>query len=226
MNEPESPPATVMVASFFKRFEIIEPIIRIIMSEARLSAIFTLRGHPEVKVLMDFARSPPRVLVDGQREIGHIYVTIDAEIMHNILLGSVKPGTAVGQREMLLRGSAYDLAKFIPLFDLAPLLYSEHLADIGYGGFIRSSGEAPLKEALMSRQTMKGQPLFHTHLSLFERVIFGFVNVVAYLLGYVVGFMRYRLFESMSLFKALEAMSDGITAAKPQTGAIGNSSNE
>jgi hypothetical protein len=209
-----------MLASFYKRFERIEPIIRIVMSEARLSALFTFRGQPGAKVLMDFARSPARVFVDQGRESGNIYVTVDARIMHDIFLGRLKPGVAVGQREMLLRGSSYDLAKFISLFDLAPLLYSEHLADIGYAGFTRSTGEAPLKEVVMRGERLDGKPLFQGRLSLFERAIFGFVNVVAYLLGYVVGFMRYRLFERMSLFETLEAMSRGLAAAKPQSEAV------
>jgi hypothetical protein len=223
MNEAESLPTSVMVASFFKRLEIIESIIRIVISEARLSALFIFRGQPQVKVLMDYTRSVSRILIDDQGETGHIHVTIDAEIMHNILMGAMKPGAAVGQREMLLRGSAYNLAKFIPLFDLAPLLYGEHLADIGYDGFARSIGKAPLKEAVMSGRMIKEPPLYDPHLSLFERAIFGFTNLIAYLLGYVVGFMRYRLFEKMSLFSALEAMSQGISKAKPRRDPTGDS---
>ncbi len=225
MTESEKLPFTVMVASFFKQLETIETIIRIVLSEARLSALFTMRGHPEKKVLMDYSKSPARVFVDGSKETGHICVTIDAEIMHNVLIGSMNPGVAVGQREMLLRGSANDLAKFIPLFDLAPLLYKEHLADIGCNGFTRSSGDVPLKEAVMNDKIITGKAIYSTHLSFFEKAIFGFVNVVAYALGFVVGFMRYRLFEKMSLFQTLETMSRGIAAAKPQIEEKGNSSN-
>jgi hypothetical protein len=223
MTETVEVPTSVMVASFLKRLEAIEAIVRVVLSDARVSAFYRLRGHVQRTVLMDFAGSPARVTVNGQNETAHIYVTIDAGIMHDILVGRVKPGVAVGRREMLLRGSAIDLAKFIPLFDLAPVLYSEHLADIGHNGFIRGSGDAPLREVVMTGQAVEGKAINRRQSSRLERAIFGMTKGVAYAMGYVVGFMRYRLFENMSLFEALEAMSRGIEAAKPRTAKNGDS---
>jgi hypothetical protein len=213
MSEGVTVPTTTLVASFFKRLETMEHIIRIILSQAPISAVFTFRGQPEKKVVLDFTSYPARVLIDEQKRAGDIYVTVEGELMHNVLLGRMNPGVAAGRREMLLRGSPNDLARFIPMFDFGPVLYAEHLADVGYNGFTRRSGETPLKEAVMSGQVFKGDPIPLRTLSTFEKVLFRCINSASYLLGYGVGIMRYRILEKLSLFEVLASMSRGLAAA-------------
>jgi hypothetical protein len=208
-------PATTVLASFFKRLEIIEHLVRIILSQARISAVFTFRGEPEKKVLLDFTSDPARVLVDDEKKAGDIYVTIDGEIMHEILLGRMDPGVAVGRRTMLLRGSPNNLARFIPLFGFGPVLYREHLADVGMSNFTRRSGETPFKEAVMSGQVFKGDPIPLRTLSTVEKVLFWSINGASYLLGFAVGILRYHVFEKLSLFEVLSSMSRGLAAAMP-----------
>ena len=68
----------------------------------------------------------------------------------------------------------------------------------------------------MGGTAIEGEFNCHTQISGFEKVVFGLTNGFAFALGYVVGLMRYRLFENMSLFQALESMSRGIDAALPR----------
>ena len=166
------PPTPVVIASFFSRLVKIDSIIRIILRQANLSAEFTFRGDPQKKVLFDFSKPEARVEVDEATHSANIHVTINAEIMHAILLGKMKPGLAFGQRQLLLRGSAINLAKFIPMFDFSPVLYEEHLADTGHHEYIRKKGTSPMKEAVMSGEIFKGDPIQLTDYNLMEKIIF------------------------------------------------------
>lgn len=225
MSAPVEPAIPELLASFFQRMSSLEAILRVITSDNRLSAQFTIRGDPTKKVLLDLGAAPVRVLLDEEARGGNIFMTIDSRVMHEILLGRMKPGLALGRREMLLRGCAMDFAKFIPLFDFGPVLYREHLADIGYDGFSRTSGPIVKQEASMGKKVYKGEPIPLVRLNPFERVFFKVVNGIAYGVGYLVGLLRYRLFEKLSLFDVLAAMSRGLeaasTARRPEPGRHG-----
>lgn len=225
MTASPAPAIPEILTTFFQRMGSLEAILRVITSDARLSALFTFRGEPAKKVLLDLASTPARVLLDEEARGGNIFMTIDSRIMHEILLGRMKPGLALGRREMLLKGCAMDFAKFIPLFDFGPVLYREHLADIGWDGFSRTSGPIVKQEASMGEKVYKGEPIPLVRLNPFERVFFKLVNGIAYGVGYLVGLLRYRVFEKLSLFEVLAAMSKGLEAAsgagKPAPGRDG-----
>lgn len=225
MTASPAPAIPEILATFFQRMGSLEAILRVITSDAKLSALFTFRGEPAKKVLLDLAATPARVLLDEEARGGNIFMTIDSRIMHEILLGRMKPGLALGRREMLLKGCAMDFAKFIPLFDFGPVLYREHLADIGWDGFSRTSGPIVKQEASMGQKVYKGEPIPLVRLNPFERVFFKLVNGIAYGVGYLVGLLRYRLFEKLSLFEVLASMSKGLEAAsgagKPAPGRDG-----
>ena len=215
MTGSATPEATEVLASFFKRLESLEEIVRIVMSHHRMSALFTFRGTPEKKVLLDFSKSPARVSIDNGAKAGTVYATIDADIMHEVLLDRKKPGVAVGRRELLLKGPVMEFSKIIPLFDVAPVLYREHLSDVGYGSYARQAGETLSKEEVMNAQAFKGDPIPLVHMSGLEKFGARVVNGLAYGLGYAVGFLRYRLFKKLSLFGVLSEMSRGLEAATP-----------
>jgi hypothetical protein len=215
MTGSAKPATTEVLASFFKRLEGLEEIVRVVMSHYRMSALFTFRGEPEKKVLMDFSRSPAQVSIDNGVTTGTVYATIEGDIMHEIFLDRKKPGVAVGRRELLLKGPVLGFSKIIPLFDIAPVLYREHLTDIGYKGFARQAGRALSKEEVMSDQVFKGDPIPLVQMSGLEAVGAKVVNGLAYGLGYAVGFLRYRLFKKLSLFGVLSEMSRGLEAATP-----------
>ncbi len=205
-----------ILASFFKRLETIEAMLRIIVSEARIRALLTFRGDPERKVLLDFAHVPAQVLLDDQAKDADINVTIRGEVMHEVLSGRMSAGQALGQRELLLRGSASHLARLIPLFDFGPVLYREYLEKLGSSISSPRSNSKMSKEEAMATRTFNGDPIPLVSLSGFEKAMFGALNGVSYALGYLVGLLRYRVFEKLNLFDVLSAMSRGLAAAAPQ----------
>jgi hypothetical protein len=215
MTPSTTPEATVVLSSFFRRLEPLEEIVRVFMSQARMSALFTFRGTTDSKVLLDFSKSPAVVAVNNGARSGDVSITINGGIMHDIFLERMKPGVALGRREMLLRGPVSDLSKILPLFGIAPMLYREHLGDIGYDGYARQPGKSLSQEELMNGQVFKGKAIPLVQLSGPEKVGTKLINGLAYGLGYVVGLLRYRLFKKLSLFGVLTAMSTGLTKATP-----------
>ena len=215
MTQPALPPTPVVLASFFRRLEGLENILRVILSDARISALMTFRGDPEKKVLMDFSKAPARIVEDETAREATIQVAVQGDVMHDVLLDRIKPGVAVGRREMLLRGSAINLAKFIPLFDFGPMLYREHLTDLGIHGFSRPKSNGSSREVSMDDQQFQGEPISLVQYSPVEKVMFGVINGISYVLGFVVGTIRFRLFKNLNLFDVLSAMSRGLDAATP-----------
>ncbi len=215
MTPSTTPESTVILSSFFRRLEPLEEIVRVFMSQARMSALFTFRGTTDSKVLLDFSKSPAVVAVDNGARSGDVYITINGGVMHDIFLERLKPGVALGRREMLLRGTVMDLSKVLPLFGISPMLYREHLSDIGYNGYARQPGKSLSQEELMNGQVFKGEAIPLVQLSGSEKVGTKLINGLAYGIGYVVGFVRYRLFKKLSLFGVLSAMSNGLVAATP-----------
>ena len=215
MTPSNTPEATVLISSFFGRLEPLQEIVRVFMSQAQMSALFTFRGPTEKKVLLDFSKSPASVTVDNGVKSGDVYMTINGEVMHDILMERMKPGVALGRREMLLRGPVKDLSNILPLFGIAPMLYREHFADIGYNGYARQPGKTFSQEELMNGQVFKGEAIPLVELSGAEKVGTKLINGLAYGLGYVVGLVRYRLFKKLSLFGVLTAMSNGLEKATP-----------
>ena len=136
--------------------------------------------------------------------------------MHDVLSGRMSAGRALGQRELLLRGSASHLARLIPLFDFGPVLYREHLEKPRFNGPSPQSVFMTSKEEFMDNKTFEGDPIPLVSLSNFEKFVFGSLNRVSYALGYLVGFARYRVFTKLNLFDVLSAMSRGLAAAEPQ----------
>lgn len=205
-----------VLASFFKRLETIEAMLRIIVSEAKIRALLTFRGDPERKVLLDFAHAPARVVLGGEARDADLNVTIRGEVMHDILCGRISAGQALGQRELLLRGSASHLASLIPLFDFGPVLYREYLEKLGSGLSSPQPDSKMSKERAMESRTFNGDPIPLVSLSGFEKAMFATLNGASYALGYLVGLLRYRVFEKLDLFEVLSAMSRGLAAAAPE----------
>jgi hypothetical protein len=164
---------------------------------------------------MDFTKSPAQVSVDNGATSGTVYATIDGDIMHEVFLDRKKPGVAVGRRELLLKGPVLAFSKIIPLFDVAPVLYREHLSDIGYGSYSRQAGKTLSKEEIMSGQVFKGDAIPLVEMSGLEKFGARVINGLAYGLGYAVGLLRYRLFKKLSLFGVLSEMSRGLESATP-----------
>lgn len=197
MSQAHATPKSVLIASFFQRLGGVERVARAIVKDSRTAVLITLRGEPERRVLLDFSKVPMRVVVDGEGHEGRgagLGVTVDAEVMHRILLGRTTAGRAFGRRQLLVRGSAALLARFSGLFGFAPVLY---------------------KEVAMKAPKLEGAPIPLQTLNPVEKALARSLDVAAWSLGYGLGILRYRLFPKMSLFAVLEAMSRGLAAATP-----------
>ncbi len=202
-----------LLTSFFQRLTEFEGVTRAMLSGAELSAELIFRGQPERRVLLDFTAHPARVLVDDRTRPGQIVMAADAEVMHQILTGQLAAGIAFARRQVLLRGPAGRMARFLPLLGVAPLLYREHLADLGVDGFARPTGWAPLKESLMTKNSPEDQPIRITERSRLEELVYQRLNGAAYAMGYAMGKARRRLLKNLSLFDMMSAMSRGLDAA-------------
>jgi len=202
-----------LLTTFYQRLPPFDGLMRAILPDAKISAELIFRGKPEKHVLLDFASEPLRVLVDDPTRHGQVRIAADAEVMHDLMLGRISPGVAVARRQVLMRGSGSDLARFMPLFAVTPLLYREHLADVGIAGYARPSGWAPQKEIVMAGREFKGDPIPLEKRSRIEEIMFGRINASAYALGYAMGKLRHRLLRNLSLFEVMSAMSRGMEAA-------------
>ncbi len=176
-----------VIAGFFARLQSLEEILRIITSRARLRAALTFRAPEERSVVLDLRSTPLRVLEGTMHGQTQVRIAVDADVMHEVLIGALPPGEALGRRHLLLRGSPHHLARFIPLLDFAPVLYREHLA-------------------LEKRAMNQSSPSFAVRA----------VNGLAYAMGYVVGLLRYRVLKSLNLFEVLSSMSRGLEASTPK----------
>ena len=68
----------------------------------------------------------------------------------------------------------------------------------------------------MSGEIFKGDPIQLTDYNLLEKIIFKLLNGFAFIMGYLVGLMRYYVFEKLSIFDVLSAMSKGMQRATPK----------
>jgi hypothetical protein len=201
------------LATFYERLPAFDGMMRAILPEAELSAEMIFRGDPEKRVLLDFASRPLRVLVDDDTRHGQVRMAAEGSVMHDVMIGKLAPGVAVARRQILMRGSGADLARFMPLFAITPLLYREHLADVGLEGFARPSGWAPLKEIVMAEKEFKGDPIPLEKRSRLQEIMYQRINESAFALGFAMGKVRTRLLKNLSLFEVMGAMSKGMEAA-------------
>ncbi len=211
-------PATVTLPLMYKRIERMGEVMRAIVKEAEYSLLIIMwgeKGEKENRVLLDFSKPKLEVTMDPKLRDADNHLMLEYDVFEKIMLGQMKPGVALGQRDMLLRGSPYGFAKFIPLFDYGPLLYPEILADVGREGYARKSGYAPLKEAEMQDKIYEGKPIPIVDLSTFELIITKLINFMAFIIGFFVGLIRFRIFDKLSLFDVIASMSKGIEASKP-----------
>ncbi len=193
--------STERIASFLERLGGLDRVLRVIVSDARLRVRFTIRGNPERAVLLDLVENPVRSSADDRSHAPDVMVTMTSETWHRVLSGDLAPGEALGRREMLLRGSASDLARCIPLFDFAPMLYREHAATA------RSAhGKDRVMQRIDKTPAEVGLPLSQL------------TGKAAYVLGFGLGMMQRRV-PGLSLFDLLGAMSRGLEDARKRLGA-------
>jgi hypothetical protein len=206
----EDVPATLAVASLLGRLGTMEAVVRAVLSHTPMTAVITLRGRPEKRVFLNYAKRPASIEVDGEARTGDVHVIAEGDVMHAVLLGRVPAGVALGRRELLLRGSAFHLSRLIPIFDISPVLYREHLSDMGFGPHARR------EESNMEKQEFKGDPIPLARVSPAAGIMARIVNFFSFMLGFTAGFLRYRVLKSLSLFGVVAALARGLDAATPR----------
>ena len=194
-----SPCRTESILSFFERLAEIERVARIALSDEPLSALISIRGPNPARLLLDFSSEPARIERVDRDIPANLHVAIQAEALHRVLLGELHPGEALGRRELLVRGSASDVAKITPLFDIAPLLYREHLSELDM-----TANHQP---------RFRGDPIPLVELSSRERALHATIERMAYGAGYALAVLRTRYLRHMSLFDVLRAMGRGVEDA-------------
>ena len=216
MTEASNPPVAQHLVGFFQRLSTIDSVMREIVSHVQISMVMIFRDERERRIALELRKRPMRVWVDDPLKEGQIEVRIRAEVMDEILRGHLHAAVAIGRRELLLRGSPSLFAKVIPLFDFAPMLYREHLAELEKQPKPVEGNNTDREESQMSEQTVSEEVPLAMKRSFFGRMLGGFVGALAYVIGYVLGFMRFRVFKSLSIFDALSGMSKGLEAATPK----------
>ncbi|MCU0690227.1 MAG: hypothetical protein MUF54_02375 [Polyangiaceae bacterium] len=212
MNAMPAPPEPAVLAEFFHRLAALDQILRLIVSDARLRAKLTIRGSPARCVVLDLT-AVPAIATDAEpASAADIVVAMSPGPWHQVLSGALLPGEALGRREMLLRGSPNQLARFIPLFDFAPLLYREHVAELTHVSAC-SCGPHTEDLTMSTNHSRLRFPRLLRHEAL-QGQLTQAAGRAAYVLGYCAGFARGRFFPALSLFHLLESMSRGLEAAQ------------
>lgn len=114
------------ILGFLSRLPELEPLIRSVLPRAGATARVEVRSGGRAgarSVLLDLGARPLRVTRDVAAAGAAVTVAGEAEDLHAIFAGELDAGLAFGERRLLLRGSALQLGRFLPLLELAPLLY-------------------------------------------------------------------------------------------------------
>jgi hypothetical protein len=184
------------IVRFFSRLPELEPLIRAAVPRARVSARLEVRsgGRGSARpLLLDLAARPIRVELDeAVAGAGSVVVAAEAEDLHAILRGELAPGRAFGERRLLLRGSALQLGRFLPLLELAPLLYR--------------SMETTMREPSSAHGSLE-----RSLQAIAERAAFG--------VGYAFAWAR-RLLPGLDLFPIARSLGRGLAAADPGGGRV------
>lgn len=210
MTTLQNPSPGDILTSFLLRLADVESIVRIVLQQAKIHIMITIRGEKDQTVVMDFTHKPARFIRENPAQVSHVVAAVDETSLHNILMGHQQAGLALGRRRLLLRGSSSHLSKLIPLFDFAPLLYKEHLRMLKINGNISTM---TIQEIAM--KVKDGSATLEDYEKCTHPLCFLF-NWLAYGIGYILGFIRYRLFDKLNIFELLQSMANGIDAATPE----------
>jgi hypothetical protein len=114
------------ILGFLARLPEVEPLIRSVLPRASATARVEVRSGGRARarsVLLDLGARPLRVTREVAAAGAAVTIAGEAEDLHAIFSGELDAGRAFGERRLLLRGSALQLGRFLPLLELAPLLY-------------------------------------------------------------------------------------------------------
>ncbi len=178
-------------ASFLERLGRLGPLLRAALGPERLRARFTVRSSPPEHVVLDMHAARPATERAERAHAEDVVVAAAPDVWNALLSGAIRPGAAFGRRELLVRGTMAHLVFFLPLFDLAPALFVEYTG--------RRNGEGRMKRP-----------------GLFQRAVIAVVGAAAWLGGYLVAVIRYRVAPRLDLLDVLERLQSGAMRGTPK----------
>jgi hypothetical protein len=232
--------ASATLGAFLHRLADVEPVLRRLTGGEPMLVLLTIE-EPDLELMLDFASRPIRVLdsiASGRGAMSRIGIVTTADVMHKLLLGQMLAARALDERRLLLRGSMALVARFLPLLDLTPTLYADHLRRIGRadliaprgavhpGAYARNLEFADKGVDAMARRVWTawvgrsfvrlGQRLRIDERPRLSRATRAALRASAYGAGWLVGALQ-RVQPSLSLFDMMQAMGDGLDRSERAT---------
>lgn len=192
--------AAESASSFFERLDSMSPWVRLLLGQGPLSVALDIRAEPVCRILIDATSDRVRITKMTTATPTALRVAADASVWVDVLSGRVAPGEAYGRRELLLRGSASDLARLIPLLELAPPLFRDHLS-----ARIPSSQEAPV----MTTNRRSVASLLDKPRSALGRLASTGLHRAAFWTGYSLGRLRRGGLDRAALMELLTSAAQG-----------------
>ena len=191
MSKGDVPGAQVeTILSFLARLRSLGGLL-LALAGRPLQLVIELRQEGR-KVLLDLSEKGVKVVEGGTSLDAPAGMAATKEDLHQVLLGRMSITDGMETRRLLLRGGLYHHMAFVPVLDVAPALYEEHLLLAAAAEDTRGEGG----EGRVSTPEPGGSPGLLTRL----------LGVFAYLGGRVVG----RLPRSL-LIAAFRAMARGLS---------------
>lgn len=192
--------------TFFEGLNELSPLIRFLLGAGPLTASLQVRGESPAWLLLDATRDPVRITRHQGQAPSTVKAAATAQVWADILSGRVAPGAAFGRRELLLRGSASELARLIPLLELAPPLFRDHVSNPA-GSVMEAQAMSSTRKTILSSIAAPRAQL--------ARVAATGLRRAAYWTGYSLGTLQRRGIARERLLDLLASAARGWERAVP-----------
>ncbi len=113
------------LTEFFEQFPTISGMLQAILADEPL---LVMEFRPSGTTLaLDFSADPVRVTVNPAGTRGTVTMSATADVMRDLMLGTQAAAELLGDRQLMLRGGMYGMTKMLPLLQLSPPLFCDHL---------------------------------------------------------------------------------------------------
>ena len=185
--------ARAVLGGFFERLPALDPLVRTLVGDDPVVLKVELRD-PVLRVAVDLGAHPLAIRFDGA-EAGTVAIAATADDFHALLGGALGMGAAITRKRVVARGSAARLMRVMPLFFVAPFLYSQHLAALGRDDL---APQAPAPSPAVAS----------------EEPVNALVSRLAWAAGFALGLLKTRLVRDLDVLGALAALGRGLERAR------------
>jgi len=180
-----------IVGGFLRKFPKIDPVLKSASDYTPMMLKLELT-EPELTAEIDLVPSPLEIRF-GSNAFGTIGMSGPADNFHELLQGYLSMAIAINEKRLMVRGSMAKLMKAVPLFYISPAIYPFYLESIGRSDLL-----------------LKGsRPLLHTAIPREDKMT-KIIAVLAYLVGYALGFVKARIAPKLDIVDTLESMGKGL----------------